>query len=460
MSAALRVAVVGSGPAGFYAAGQLLATPGLDVQVDMFDRLPTPWGLVRAGVAPDHPNIKAVTRVYEKTAANPGFRFHGNVEVGVHVTHAELARHCHAVVYAVGAPTDRRLGIPGEDLPGSHAATEFVAWYNGHPDCRDHEFDLSGDRAVVVGNGNVALDVARMLSLTTDELAGTDIADHALDALAQSSIREIVVLGRRGPAQAAYTNPELRELGELDDADVIVDPAEVELDPHSRAFVESDAAGVTAKRNVEIVRSYAELVPTGKRKRIVLRFLISPFEIVGTDRVEGVNVVHNDLVPEGDRLAARATGHVEKIDASLVLRSVGYRGVPMPGLPFDERRATLHNEGGRITDPGTGAAIAGAYTAGWIKRGPSGVIGTNKKCAQETVGHLLEDHAAGRLPAPAGTADGLLALIQERQSDSVDYGEWQLIDEHERRLGEPAGRPRVKLTRVDEMLATVRAARG
>ncbi len=449
----LRVAIVGSGPAGLYAAGQLLSSKELAVEVDVFDRLATPWGLVRAGVAPDHPKIKSVTRVYEKTAAKEGFRFHGNVDVGVDVSHAELADAYHAVLYAFGAATDRKLGIPGEDLPGSHAATEFVAWYNGHPDYADRSFDLSTKRAVVVGNGNVALDVARMLVLAVDELRVTDTADHAIEALAGSQVEEVVVLGRRGPAQAAYTNPELRELAELAEADVIVDPADVELDEHSVAFIASDEADVTAKRNVEIVTEYAARAPEGKRKRVVLRFLASPVEILGTDRVEGVRIVRNELVADGSgRVSARPTDDTEVIEAGLVLRSIGYRGSPLEGVPFDERRGTIHNVGGRVTHVGTEEPLPGVYTAGWVKRGPSGVIGTNKKCAQETVDLLLEDLAAGRLPEPATEPDALLAALEERGVEVVDYAGWELIDAHEKGLGEPQGRPRVKLVHRHEHL--------
>ena len=449
----LRVAIVGSGPAGFYAAGQLLSHGEISATADVFDRLATPWGLVRYGVAPDHPKIKSVTRVYEKTARKPGFRFHGNVEIGTDLSHEELTSAYHAVIYACGAAADRRLGIPGEDLPGSHAATEFVAWYNGHPDYCDHEFDLSGRRAVVVGNGNVALDVARMLALDVDELRATDTADHAIEALEHSRIEEIVVLGRRGPAQAAYTNPELRELADLADADVIVDPADVELDPASRAFLESDAADVTARNNVDIVTDYSRRAPEGKRRRIVLRFCVSPVEIVGGDRVEGVRVVRNELVAdEHGRISARPTGETELIECDLVLRSIGYRGTPMPGVPFDEQRGTFHNSGGRITHVGTEDPLPGVYTAGWVKRGPSGVIGTNKKCAQETVDRLVEDLQAGRLPEPSVEPDTLLEALEERGVEVVDYAGWELIDAHERALGEPHGRPRVKLVRRAEHL--------
>jgi ferredoxin--NADP+ reductase len=454
----LRVAIVGSGPAGFYAAGQLLADPRVAVEVDMFDRLATPWGLVRAGVAPDHPKIKSVTRVYEKTARKQGFRFHGNVEIGADVTHAELAAAFHAVLYAVGAPTDRRLGIPGEDLPGSHAATEFVAWYNGHPDYADRAFDLACTRAVVIGNGNVALDVARMLALTPEELAPTDTADHAIEALAQSRIEEIVVVGRRGPAQAAFTNPELRELADLAGADIIVDPAEAELDEHSRAFLET--ADGTAKRNVELIRGYAERAPAGKPRRIVLRFLASPVELLGEERVEGVRLVRNEIVPGPDgRLSAQPTGATELVEAGLVLRSIGYRGSPIPGVPFDERRATIHNDGGRVTRVGTTEPVPGVYTAGWIKRGPSGVIGTNKKCAQETVDRLLEDLAAGRLPEPSVDAATLAATLEERGIEVVDYAGWEAIDAFERGRGEPAGRPRIKLVQRAEHLLHAASSR-
>ena len=329
----MRVAIVGSGPAGFYAAGQLLGSDAAEFSVDVFDRLITPWGLVRAGVAPDHPKIKSVSRVYEKTARHERFRFHGNVDVGTDITHEQLAAAYDAVLYSVGSPTDRRLGIAGEDLPGSHAATEFVAWYNGHPDYAAYEFDLSATRAVVVGNGNVALDVARMLVLTPDELRVTDTADHAIEALAASNIQEVVVLGRRGPAQAAYTNPELLELADVH-ADILVDLEDTQLDPHSVAFLNSDLADLTTRRNVEIVTDYANATPAGKPKRIVLRFLTSPVEIVGPDRVTGVRVVRNELTED---LRARPTGDEELIEAGLVFRSIGYRGTPIPGVPFDDR---------------------------------------------------------------------------------------------------------------------------
>jgi ferredoxin--NADP+ reductase len=453
----LRVAIVGSGPSAFYAAGDLLknkANPDLVAAVDMFDRLPTPWGLVRGGVAPDHPNIKAVSRVFEKTAARPGFRFFGNVELGRDLSRDELVSRYHAVIYAVGAETDRQLGIPGEELLGSHAATEFVAWYNGHPDYRDRKFDLSVKRAVVIGNGNVALDVARMLALTPDELASTDIADHALEALRESAIEEIVLLGRRSPAQAAFTNPELRELGELEDADVIVDPVDVVLDEHSAQAIEKQGE-LTERRNVEILTDYSQRTPAGKRKRVVLRFLVSPLAIKGESRVEAVEIVHNKLTRDADgNLRARSTERHETIDAGLVFRSIGYRGLPLPGVPFDEVRGTIPNEAGRIIDPHAQHTITGEYAVGWIKRGPSGVIGTNKRDAQETVDLLIEDLHENRLLEPHDPSpESLETLLTEREVEYVSYQGWEEIDRTEKAVGEPQGRPRVKLCTFEELLA-------
>ena len=437
-----RVAVVGSGPAGFYAAAALLASD-LEVDVDLIERLPTPWGLVRLGVAPDHPNIKAVSRAFEKTAAQPGFRFFGNVEVGRDVTHDELAGLYDAVLYSVGAQTDRSLGIPGEELPGSWAATEFVAWYNGHPDFQHLSFDLSGERTVVIGNGNVALDVARMLALTPEELAATDTTDAAIEAIDGAGIREILVVGRRGPVQAAWTPVEVGELGELAGADIVVDPADLELDEASEA--ELAAAPPTVRRNVEHLRDYAARKPAGKPRTIRLSFLRSPVAILGEESVEGIELVRNELV-DG---RAVATGETESIPCGVVFRSVGYQGVPLPGVPFDERSRTIPNEGGRVTP--------GVYCAGWIKRGPSGVIGTNKKDATETVQLVLEDARAGRLPPRAGGT--LEELLEARGVEAVLYAGWESIDAAERAAGEPHGRPRIKLATWDELLAAARSAK-
>ncbi len=447
---ALRVAVVGSGPAGFYAAGALLASDDPPCEVDMFDRLPTPWGLVRLGVAPDHPKIKSVSRAFEKIAGRPGFRFFGNVDVGRDLTHEELNDAYDAVIYAFGAQADRRMSIPGEDLPGSWAATEFVAWYNGHPDYQEIPFDLSAERAVVVGNGNVAVDVARMLALTEEELAPTDTTDAAIAAILGSGIREILVLGRRGPAQAAFTTPELQELRELAGADLIVDPADLELDPVSAAALEGDTA--LARRNLEVLHEAAATPPAGRPKRVILRFCVSPVAILGDGAVEAVEVVRNELVADaGGRIRAVPTDEREVIPCGLVLRSVGYRGTAMPGVPFDEDRATIRNEDGRVLDD-AGAPVAGVYCTGWIKRGPSGVIGTNKKDATETVELVLADAAAGLLPPRTDVE--ILDLLAERGVQPVSHAGWEAIDAVECARGTEQGRPRVKLCRWDELLET------
>jgi len=447
------VAVVGSGPAAFYAAGHLLASEDPPAEVDMIERLPTPWGLVRLGVAPDHPNLKTVSRAFEKIAQRPGFRFLGNVEVGKDVMHDELMRSYDAVVYAVGSQTDRRLGIPGEDLPGSWAATEFVAWYNGHPDFQNLSFDLSSERALVVGNGNVALDVARMLALTRGELDPTDATDPAIEAIVESGIREIVVLGRRGPVQAAWTPTELQEMGELAGADIVADPTELELDPASEA--ELAAASNIVQRNFEILRKFATHEPSGKPRAVRLRFRVSPVAILGDERVEAVEIVRNRLEPDASgRVRAVPTDEREAIPCGIVFRSVGYHGVPLPGVPFDEAGGTMPNEGGRVLD-GSEDPIPGLYCAGWIKRGPTGVIGTNKKDATETVELLFEDARAGVLPA---RSDGNLeAVLAERGVEFVTYAGWEAIDAVERARGADRGRPRVKLCSWDELLA---AARG
>jgi len=449
-----RVAVVGSGPAGFYAVGALLASDEPRFEVDLFERLPTPWGLVRLGVAPDHPNIKAVSRAFEKIAATEGFRFLGNVEVGRDLTHEELRSAYSAVVYAFGAQSDRRLGIPGEELPGSWGATAFVAWYNGHPDFQDLEFDLSHERAVVIGNGNVALDVARMLALTPEELRPTDTTDAALDAINDAGVKEILVLGRRGPVQAAWTPVEVGELGDLVGADVLLDPAELELDPASEA--ELEAAPATVKRSVEYLRAYAAATPEGKPRAIRLRFFTSPTAILGGEKVEAIEVVRNELV-DG---RAVPTGDQETIPCGIVFRSVGYRGTSIAGLPFDEGSCTVPNDGGRVLNA-DGAPLAGVYCAGWIKRGPTGVIGTNKKDATETVERLIADAEGGAL-GHGEDASAIDSLLAERGVPVVTQGGWEAIDTAEKSAGESHGRPRVKLAEWDALLEAAgldRAAR-
>ncbi len=451
----LRVAVIGAGPTGFYAADHLLRQKDVSVSVDLYDRLPTPFGLVRGGVAPDHQKIKSVTRVFDKVAANPAFRFFGHVEVGKDVTVEELQAYYHQIFFATGAQADRSMGIPGEDLAGSHSATEFVAWYNGHPDYCHLQFDLSQERVAVVGVGNVAIDVARILCRTPEELMATDIADYALEALRHSRVREVYVLGRRGPAQAAFTTPEVRELGEMAGAEVVALPEEVALDPLSAAALAAQP-DKSIQKNIEILQGYAQRPPGDKPRTLIFRFLVSPTEILddGAGRVGGVRIVSNELyADERGGLRPRATDRTEVLPVGLVFRSVGYRGVPVPGAPFDERSCTIAHTGGRVVDPATRAPIMGLYTGGWIKRGPSGVIGTNKPCAVETAEAMLADLAAGRLAAPAHPSpEAAERFIRSRQPHYFTYADWQKLDQHEVSRGAEAGRPRVKLTRILDMV--------
>lgn len=450
----LRVAIIGSGPSGFYAAEHLQKQADINVQIDMFDRLPTPYGLVRGGVAPDHPKIKSVTKVYDKIAANPSFRFYGNIELGRDLSHEDLLDHYHAVIYAVGAQTDRRLDVPGEDLPGSHPATEFVAWYNGHPDFRGCQFDLSQESVAVIGVGNVAMDVARILARSTSELRETDIADYALDALARSRVKNIYIMGRRGPVQAAFTNPEVKEKGEMEEADVVVAPEEVILDPLSQAYLDQ-GEDKTAARNIEILREYSTRPLAGKPKKIIFRFLVSPVELIGAERVEAIKIVKNELVDDGrGGLRARPTDQFETIPVGLVFRSVGYRGVPLPGVPFHEPWGTIPNEQGRVmTQLKGGEQVPGEYVVGWIKRGPSGVIGTNKPDSVETVNMLLEDLQAGKMLSPSAPSRAAIeTLLSERGVRWVTFEDWQMLDQLEQSRGEAAGRPRLKFCDVGEML--------
>ncbi len=449
------MAIVGAGPAGAFAASSLLRARG-DVDIDMLERLPTPWGLLRGGVAPDHQEIKRLEDTFDRQTLRRGCRFLGNVEVGVDVSHSELRRHYTAVIYATGAQTDKSLGIPGEDLPGSWAATEFVAWYNAHPDFRDLEFDLSAERAVVIGNGNVAADVTRMLTLSPDELERTDVADHALEALRRSRIEEVIVIGRRGPAQVAFTSAELRELGRLDGVDVRVDPDDVELDPVSRRWLAEEGT-FTARKNVELLREFAARPASADaRRRIELRFLGSPVEIRGSGGVEAVDVRRNQIVRTDDgALMARALDEpVQTIECGLVLRSVGYRAVPLPDVPFDERHFVLPNERGRVRAP-DGEPLPGVYAVGWIKRGPTGILGTNKRDAEETVSCLVADLGAEALPEPQDPGrDQIDALLADRNSDVVTVEGWRAIDGHELERGRGELRPRVKLASRDELLAS------
>jgi len=444
-----HVAIVGSGPSGFFAAASLLkaadSAENLHVAVDMLEMLPTPWGLVRSGVAPDHPKIKSISKQFEKVAEDERFRFFGNVAVGEHVSAAELAEHYDAVVYAIGAQADRPLNIPGEGLPGSVAAVDFVGWYNAHPHFEAASPDLSGRRAVVIGNGNVALDVARILVTEPDELAKTDIADHALESLRPRGVEEVLVIGRRGPLQAAFTTLELRELADLENVDVIVDPADFEN------ITEDDAAAVgkVCRQNIKVLKGYVGKEPRPGHRRIVFRFQTSPIEIRGEQRVEKIVLGHNELVTDDSgRVTAKDTGEREEVAVQLVVRSVGYRGVATEGLPFDERSGTIPNCDGRIE------GRRHEYVVGWIKRGPSGVIGTNKKDSQDTVDALIADLTAAADLAEFGPdhADEIAGWLTERQPKLVTDAHWKLIDEHERSAGEPHGRPRVKLPNLTKLL--------
>ncbi len=454
----LRVAIIGAGPAGFYATERLFKESELVIEVDLFDRLPTPFGLVRNGVAPDHQKIKSVTAAFDRIAANPRFRFFGHVELGSDVTVDDLKAHYHQILYSTGAQTDRPLGIPGDDLIGSHPATEFVAWYNGHPDYRDCEFDLSQESVAVVGVGNVAVDVARILCRTPEELLKTDIADYALEQLRASRVKEVTILGRRGPAQAAFTAPEAKELGELADCDTFVPADEAELDALSQASLA--AADRAELRKVEFIQELARRQPTGKSKRLTLRFLVSPVELLGDDNghVRQMWLVRNVLyATDAGSLRARATDQFETLDAGLVFRSIGYRGVPLPGVPFHDSWGVIPNAGGRVLDADSREPLVGQYTAGWIKRGPTGVIGTNKPDAAETVEAMLTDARAGNLLSPANaTAAAAEALVRGRQAHVVTYDDWRRLDALELSHGKEQGRPRVKFTRVDDMLAALK----
>ena len=450
MPSPFRVAIVGAGPAGFFLAERLLAG---GVEVDLYEKLPAPYGLVRFGVAPDHEKIKNVTRTFDAVARRPGFRFFGNVEYGADVTLADFARHYHQVCFTTGAQTDRRMGIPGEDLLRSHPATEFVAWYNGHPRFRHLSFDLSVERVAVVGVGNVAVDVARILCRTPDELAGTDIADYALDALRQSRIKEVYLLGRRGPVQAAFTTPEAKELGELAGADVAARAEEVAIDPWSQAEL-MRAQDRTLAKKVELLRGFSTRERTGKPRLLTLRFLVSPVELHGdaTGRVVGMRLVRNTLVKEKNgALRAAPIGWFEELPVELVFRSVGYRGVPLPGVPFDEARGIVPNVRGRVTlHPTPSHPTPGLYVAGWIKRGPSGVIGTNKPDAAETSEAMLEDLEQGDVAQPAEpSAEAVERLLRERVPCLITFEDWKKLDALESERGKAGGRPRVKMSEAE-----------
>jgi len=442
--------IIGSGPAGIYAADALAqAGTGEDAwSIDVIDRLPCPYGLVRYGVAPDHLKIKSIITALRKVLEQPGVRFLGNIEVGTDVSVDELHRLYDVILFANGAAVDRPIGIPGEDLPGSASAREFVAWYSGHPDAELGRFTLEARGVAVVGVGNVAVDVARVLAKTTGELRGTDLPDHVLDVLERSQVTDIHMFGRRGPAQAKFTTKELRELGELTNADVIVHPDELQLDAASEAAIASSPA---VRRNVEVLQEWAQREPQGRPRRLHVRFLLRPVAVLGTDRVAGLRLERSRLDGTG---GAVGTGEHTDIDAQLLLRAIGYRGLPLPGLPFDEGSGVVPNAGGRVLREG--APVPGEYVAGWIKRGPTGVIGTNKGDARETVAAVIED-VAGLPVARDGDPDELPPLLAGRGVEVVTWAGWQAIDDAELDLGRTQGRDRVKIA---DRLELLRAARG
>jgi ferredoxin--NADP+ reductase len=457
----LRVAIIGSGPSGFYAADHLLKQSDLHIEVDMFDKLPTPFGLVRGGVAPDHPKIKSATKIYDRIAVHPNFRFYGNVAFGSAITYEDITTYYHAVIYAVGAQTDRNLNIDGEDLLGSHAATEFVGWYNGHPEYRDYQFDLSQKSVAIIGVGNVAMDVARILGRSERELYDTDIADYALDALINSNVQDIHIFGRRGPAQAAFTNPEIRELGAMEACDLIIAPEEIELDAYSVAYLQSPDVDKKDVRNVAIMQDLANRPPEGKRKRIHLHFLASPVRIDGNGCVESITLVRNELYQaENGDIRPRATEQYITFPVGLVFRSVGYLGLPLPDVPFYDRWGVIPNEKGRVLRAfGEPETVTGNYVVGWIKRGPSGVIGTNKPDSVETVEMLLEDVRTEAVLNPsAPSRDELEAMLKGRAVRVVTYEDWQRLDQIEQERGQAVGRPRLKFSRIEDMLVALDTA--
>jgi ferredoxin/flavodoxin---NADP+ reductase len=454
MSSPLRIAVVGTGPAGMYAVGHILEARGPNIEVDLFERLPTPWGLVRAGVAPDHPEKKLViSRQFEFFLKSPRVHFFGNVDIGRDIRPAELSEWYDAVIYATGADGDTRMGIPGEDLRGCWSARQFVGFYNGHPDYRDLAFDLSCERAIVVGNGNVAFDVARMLTMSVAELARTDIADHALAVLRRSAIREVLILGRRSPLQGAFHNPELEELEHLEGVDVLVEGNDLPVD----ADALQHGVDWETLRKITTLRRFARRQPSTGNKRIVLRFLTSPVELLGDGKVERMVVARNHLERDlQGRLQARPSEEKSILATGLVLRAIGYRGSPFAGLPFDERLGVIRNRSGRVMDGDR--VLAGAYVTGWIKRGCRGIIGTNKKCARESVDCLLEDIEAGRLIQHGLARDAVQAAVRSKKSNAVSRSGWLAIDHAERVAGRAQRRPRVKMTDMATMVSCAKTS--
>ena len=450
-----RVAIVGSGPAAFYSAMELLRHDDPMVSVDMLERLPTPYGLVRGGVAPDHEKIKSVTKIFERAAGHPRFRFFGNVEFGKDIQRIDLLQRYHAVIYAFGSRTDRHLNIIGETLKGSHAATEFVGWYNGHPDYRHHQFDLTSKRVAIIGMGNVAIDCARILCQDPENLAKTDIAQHALEALRQSQVEEVFLIGRRGPVQAAFTPAEVRELLHLPKVDAVMRASDLELDEHSKE--ELSKASRNTKLNMEILQQIHDQGDRGNPRKLHLCFLISPTKIEGSERVEGLELVHNEIVKEGGVLKAKATDEVMHLNVDMVFRSIGYRGEAIPGLPFDDRRGTIPNDQGQLLDGVDGKLLNQEYTAGWIKRGPSGVIGTNKQDAMETISRLKQNWQTSQTSQPKLVQDDLLDLLKQKKIQFVSFEDWKKLDKFELEQGQLIGKSRQKICEVEEMLDLIQS---
>ncbi|MEM6998495.1 MAG: FAD-dependent oxidoreductase [Pseudomonadota bacterium] len=448
----LQVAIIGAGPSGFYAAEALIKSD-INAQIDMYERLPSPYGLVRSGVAPDHPKLKQAILLYDKIALSDNYRLFSNVTIGKDVKVDELKGAYHALIFANGAETDRKLGITGEDLKGSYTATEFVGWYNGHPDYRDREFDLSHEVAVIIGQGNVAADVSRILSKTVDELKHTDIAQHALDVLAESKVKEIYVVGRRGPAQAKFTSKELKEFGDLADCNPIVDPEELVLNAASEAeLAEKTNAG--SKKIYDLFQNYSQRENSGKNRKCYFQFLRSPVELHGSDRIEKLTIEKNQLSGDAFKQSARGTGETYDLDVGILFRSIGYRGIAIEGVPFHDSWGVFPNEDGRITENDN--VVPQLYTAGWIKRGPSGIIGTNRACSVATVDALLTDIEKLDTNKEKLGAEKIIKLIEERSINSLSFDQWKQIDTVEVKNGEPKGKPREKFTYVDEMLSIVK----
>lgn len=447
----LRVAIIGAGPSGFYAADALYRSE-LIVDADLFDSLPTPYGLLRGGVAPDHQKMKSVGAYYERVANKneEHFRFIGNVTVGKDISVDELKAHYDAIVFSYGSDSDKKTGLPGEDLEGVHSAREFVAWYNGHPDYQDINFDLSQEIVAIIGQGNVAIDVARILAKTTEELNQSDITANAVEQLSKSKIKEIHIIGRRGPVQSAFTELEIREFAHLADANIIVDPADLELNESNKQELEQTESN-KGRKNYAALQDLSQEPKEGKNKKVFVQYCKYPKEMKGNTRVESFIMDKVNLVGEPFKQKARPTGEEFTLNAGLIFRSIGYKGLAIPGIPFNSNWGVIPNVKGRIVDENK-APILGLYTVGWIKRGPSGVLGTNKPCSKETISCLLEDVAA-LTPCPIPSTDAVFELLESRNVRHVSFEEWKIIDEKEKENGAAVGKPREKFVTRDAIFS-------